>query len=137
MNLGGLWQQNTPGLTDAQWIAYLDRFPITTYTETVFYLYLEEHTMYYQPQPPPYPPQYYGPRYSGCLKFAMYALSLFIPIVGIIAGIIYMSRGDPESSALGKTCLAISIIVMILGCCAGVGAGGLSLLFGEGMMEYY
>jgi hypothetical protein len=80
--------------------------------------------MYYQ-QPPP---AYYGPRYSGCLKFIMYALSFFIPIVGIIAGIIYMSRGDPESSALGKTCLAISIVAIVLGCCAGIGATGLSFL---------
>jgi hypothetical protein len=94
--------------------------------------------MYYQQQPPPaYPPQYYGPRYSGCLKFILYALSLFVPIVGIIAGIIFMSKGDPESSALGKTCLAISIIAIILGCCAGVGLTGLSLLFSEEMTMLY
>ena len=88
--------------------------------------------MYYQ-QPPP---AYYGPRYSGCLKFIMYALSFFIPIVGIIAGIIYMSRGDPESSALGKTCLAISIVTIVVGCCVGVGASAFSLLLSEGMVSY-
>ena len=90
--------------------------------------------MYYQ-QPPP---AYYGPRYSGCLKFIMYALSFFIPIVGIIAGIIYMSRGDPESSALGKTCLAISIVVIVLGCCVSIALGGLSFLVPllEGTVSY-
>jgi hypothetical protein len=76
--------------------------------------------MYYAPQPPPaYPPQYYGPRYSGCLKFVLYALSFFIPLVGIIAGVIYMSKGDPESSGLGKTCLIISVTAIIIGCCIG------------------
>jgi hypothetical protein len=66
----------------------------------------------------------------------MYALSFFIPIVGIIAGIIYMSRGDPESSALGKTCLAISIVTIVIGCCVGVGASAVSLLLSEGMISY-
>ena len=92
--------------------------------------------MYYQQPPPAYPPQYYGPRYSGCLKFILYALSLFVPIVGIIAGIIYMSRGDPESSALGKTCLAIGIISIVIGCCVGVGASAFVLLIQEGMISY-
>ena len=89
--------------------------------------------MYYQ-QPPQ--PAYYGPRYSGCLKFVMYGLSFFIPIVGIIAGIIYMSRGDPESSSLGKTCLAISIISMIIACCLGVGIG-VGMPFISAMLESY
>ena len=89
--------------------------------------------MYYQ-QPPP--PVYYGPRYSGCLKFVMYVLSFCIPIVGIIAGIIYMSRGDPESSALGKACLVISIASIVIACCAGVGFGvGLPLL--QAALESY
>jgi hypothetical protein len=77
--------------------------------------------MYYPPQPPPpqYPPQAYGPRYSGCLKFFLYALSFFIPLAGIVIAIIYMSKGDPESSSLGKVCLIISIAVIVIGCCLG------------------
>ena len=89
--------------------------------------------MYYQ-QPPQ--PVYYGPRYSGCLKFVMYALSFFIPIVGIIAGIIYMSRGDPESSALGKACLIISIAAIVIGCCVGV-AFGVGMPFLTALLESY
>jgi hypothetical protein len=42
-----------------------------------------------------------------------------IPIVGIIVGVIYMSKGDPESSSLGKTCLIISVATMVLACCVG------------------
>lgn len=73
--------------------------------------------MYYQQPPPAYPPQQYGPRYSGCLKFILYALSLSLPIVGIIVALIFMSKGDPEASSLGKTCLAISIVSFVLICC--------------------
>ena len=76
--------------------------------------------MYYQQPPPAYPPQYYGPRYSGCLKLVLYGLSLCIPIVGIVVGIIFMAKGDPESSALGRTCLIISIAAIAIGCCLGV-----------------
>ena len=80
--------------------------------------------MYYQ-QPPPV---YMGPQYSGCLKALLYLVSLFVPIVGIIIGIIFMSKGDPISSALGKTCLGISIAAIVLACCIGVGIAGFSML---------
>jgi len=83
--------------------------------------------MYYQ-QPPPV---YMGPQYSGCLKALLYLFSFFVPIVGIIAGIIFMSKGDPVSSALGKTCLGISIVAIVLGCCVGAGVAGFSML-GQG-----
>ena len=76
--------------------------------------------MYYQQPPPAYPPQYYGPQYSGCLKFILYALSFTIPIVGIIVAIIFMAKGDPESRALGRTCLILSIVAIVIGCCVGV-----------------
>jgi hypothetical protein len=85
--------------------------------------------MYYQQQPPP---GYYGPRYSGCLKIILYVASFAIPIVGIIAGIIFMSKGDPESTSLGKTLLAISIIAIVIGCCVGTVVGILPVVL-EGM----
>ena len=59
-------------------------------------------------------PVYYGSQYSGCLKFILYVLSFFMPIVGIIVGLIFMSRPDPESKSLGQTCLIISIASMVL-----------------------
>jgi len=78
--------------------------------------------MYYQQQPPPaYPPQYYGPRYGGCLKIFLYLLSFSIPIVGIIIGIIFLSRGDPESRSLGRTCLILGIVSVVIACCVGAG----------------
>ena len=74
--------------------------------------------------PPPQPvPVYAGPRYSGCMKFILYIASFFIPLVGIIVAIIYMSRQDPESKRLGQTCLILGIISFILSCCVGIGVG--------------
>jgi hypothetical protein len=75
----------------------------------------------YPPQPPGYPPGYYAPRYSGCLKFILYALSFLIPIVGFVVALVFMSKRDPESSGLGKACLAISIGSFVLQCCLGGG----------------
>ena len=51
---------------------------------------------------PPPQPVYAGPRYSGCMKFILYIASFFIPLVGIIAAIIFMSRQDPESKRLAN-----------------------------------
>ncbi len=77
--------------------------------------------MYYQQPPPAYPPQYYGPRYGGCLKFFLYLVSFSVPIAGIIIGIIFISRGDPESRSLGRTCLILGIISVVIACCVGAG----------------
>ena len=74
------------------------------------------------------PPQqqnvfYAGSRYSGCLKIILYLASFFIPFVGLIAAIIFMSRGDPESKRLGQTCLILGIVSFVLSCCTGIGVG--------------
>ena len=89
--------------------------------------------MYYQ-QPPPV---YMGPQYSGCLKALLYLVSLFVPIVGIIIGIIFMSKGDPESNSLGKTCLIISIAMIVVGCCLGLAFGVFSFFLQDGGMVTY
>ena len=76
--------------------------------------------MYYQQPPPQYPPPQYGPRYGGCLKLVLYLISFLVPFVGIVIGIIFMSRGDPESKSVGRVCMIISIAVIVIGCCVGV-----------------
>lgn len=93
--------------------------------------------MYYQQPPQPYPPPQYGPRYSGCLKFILYAASFFIPIAGIIIAVIFMSKGDPESNSLGKTCLIISIAMIVVGCCLGLAFGVFSFFLQDGGMVTY
>lgn len=69
------------------------------------------------PQYPPQQPVYYGSQYSGCLKFVLYAISFFIPLAGLIIGVIFLSRPDPESKSLGQTCLIVGIISFVLSCC--------------------
>ena len=90
--------------------------------------------MYYQQQPPP---PVYQPQYSGCLKFILYALSFFIPLVGIIAAIVFMSKGNPEASSLGKTCLIISIVAIVIGCCLGVGFSVVPIILESSGMTTY
>jgi hypothetical protein len=72
--------------------------------------------MYYPQQP-----AYYGSQYSGCLKFVLYVASFFIPLVGLIAGVIFISRPDPESKRLGQTLLVLGVISILLSCCLGIG----------------
>jgi hypothetical protein len=51
------------------------------------------------------------------MKFFLYILSLLIPIAGIIIGIVFQSRPDPESKGLGRTCLILGIVSFVLTCC--------------------
>ncbi len=77
--------------------------------------------MYYAPPPQAYaPPPPPTPQYSGCMKWGFYLLSALIPIAGIIIAIVYMGKGDPESKSLGKVCLIISIVAMVILCCVSV-----------------
>lgn len=74
----------------------------------------------YQQYPQPQPVYYGQQQYSGCMKFFLYVLSLWIPLAGIIIGIVFQSRPDPESKGLGRTCLILGIISFVLTCCLSV-----------------
>jgi hypothetical protein len=82
--------------------------------------------VYYQPPPQP---AYYGPRYSGCLKFFLYVVSLLIPVVGIVVGLIYTSRPDLESKRLGQACLVLGIVSLVVSCCVAIILGLSPMLF--------
>jgi hypothetical protein len=61
-------------------------------------------------------------------KVLWYILSfLFFPL-GIVLGIIYMQKPEPEAKAFGKNCLIAGIVAFILLCLCGV----LSTVFGIG-----
>jgi hypothetical protein len=85
---------------------------------------------------PPPQPVYIGPQYSGCMKFIIYLASFFIPFVGIIAAIIFMSRQDPESKRLGQTALILGIISFVLSCCSGIGIVVFNLGFLRDLQYY-
>lgn len=64
---------------------------------------------------------------SGGLKALLYILSFFIPVVGIILGIIWMNDQDMEKKAIGKTCLTVGIVSIVLSCICWFALSALSL----------
>lgn len=63
-------------------------------------------------------------------KWLFYILSFIIAPVGIILGIIYMIKPDPDCKSFGKMCLILGIISIVLWCLCWliliVGCGGMS-----------
>jgi hypothetical protein len=66
-------------------------------------------------------------------KILFYVLSFFIPIAGIIIGVIYMQRPDEASKQLGRTCLYIGIAAIVLACLCGILGSVVPALIGGGM----
>ncbi|MFZ7943950.1 MULTISPECIES: hypothetical protein [Bacillaceae] len=64
---------------------------------------------------------------SGGLKALLYILSFLIPVVGIILGIIWMNDQDLEKKAIGKTCLIVGIVAIVLSCICWFAASALSI----------
>lgn len=65
---------------------------------------------------------------SGGQKALFYILSFLIPVVGIILGIIWMNEQDMEKKQVGKTCLIVAIIAIVLGCICWFALSALSIL---------
>lgn len=49
-------------------------------------------------------------------RWLFYILSFVIPIVGIILGVIYLTKDDLESKDFGKKCI-IAAVLFIIACC--------------------
>ncbi len=49
-------------------------------------------------------------------KVLWYIISFIIPILGIILGIVYLRKPEPEVKSFGKTCLILGIIPLALWC---------------------
>jgi len=54
------------------------------------------------------------PLMSTGLKVVLYVLSVLIPIAGIIIGLVFMSRDDPEDRHVGKMCLILGVVAIVL-----------------------
>jgi hypothetical protein len=65
---------------------------------------------------------------SGGQKALLYILSFFVPVVGIILGIVWMNDQDFEKKAVGKTCLTIGIVAIVLSCICWFAASALSII---------
>ncbi len=65
-------------------------------------------------------------------KVLWYILSFIIPLLGIILGILYMTKPEPEVKAFGKNCLIAAIVAIVLWCLCwiimAVVGGGLNFL---------
>ena len=57
-----------------------------------------------------------SPPLGGGTRILFYILSFLIPIAGFIVGAIYLSNNNPENQGVGKTCLIIAILAIIVGC---------------------
>ncbi len=76
---------------------------------------------------------------SGGIKILLVIVTIFIPLVGLIVGIIYLQNPLEENKKFGKTLLILSIVMMVLICiCAfilpmlGMGIWGLQM---EGILR--
>ncbi len=65
---------------------------------------------------------------SGGLKALFIILAIIVPIVGVILGIIWLTKKTPEEKALGKLTLIIAIIMWILGCICWFAVFGLGII---------
>ena len=59
-------------------------------------------------------PQYAQPQISERMKILFYILSFLFWIVGIIIGVIYYTKPDPESKHVGKMCIILAVISLVL-----------------------
>jgi|GEM_PF-1910936 len=73
----------------------------------------EEEKKYVEPAPEPTPPT---GNVSGGLKALFIVLAIIFPIVGVILGIIWLTKKTSEEKTLGKLTLIIAIIMFVLGC---------------------
>lgn len=54
------------------------------------------------------------PKISGGTKIALYIVSLLFSIVGIIIGVVYLTKDDEDSKHVGKMCIILGIVSFAL-----------------------
>ena len=73
-------------------------------------------------------PQMAQPQISEGMKILFYILSFLIFIVGIIIGVIYYTKPDPESKHVGKMCIILAVLGVLIGVVCAVAIIGASFL---------
>lgn len=51
---------------------------------------------------------------SDGMRIALYVLSVFVPLAGIIIGILFILKPDPEYKRVGKICLIIGVLCHVI-----------------------
>jgi uncharacterized protein with PQ loop repeat len=64
---------------------------------------------------------------SDGMKILLYIISFLFSIVGIIIGIYYMTKPEPEYKEVGKICLILALVGIVIGVLCGVAFGLASL----------
>jgi hypothetical protein len=49
-------------------------------------------------------------------RWLFYVISFIVPLAGIIIGVIYLTKQDPECKKFGKTCV-IAAVAAVVACC--------------------
>jgi predicted RNA-binding Zn-ribbon protein involved in translation (DUF1610 family) len=75
-----------------------------------------------------YAGQQRGETISSGVKILFYLLSFFIPIVGFIIGAIYYSKPEPEMKEVGKMCLILAVLAIVVTIVCWGGLFGIGLL---------
>nr|WP_263324933.1 hypothetical protein [Neobacillus sp. Marseille-Q6967] len=60
-------------------------------------------------------------------RVLLYILSFIIPVVGIILGIVWMNDSDPGKKLIGKNCLIVGIVSIVLSCICWFALSALSI----------
>src|SRR5512137_1697216 len=68
------------------------------------------------------------PQISEGMKILFYILSFLFFIVGIIIGVIYYTKPDPESKHVGKMCIILAVLGVVVGVVCGLAIWGATLL---------
>ena len=55
-------------------------------------------------------------KYSTAVRWILYILSFLSVVIGLIVGIIFMTKDDAESKAVGKNCLIAMVIGLVVYC---------------------
>ncbi len=63
-------------------------------------------------------------------EWLFYILSFFIPVLGIVLGVIYASKSSRACRSFGQVCLVLGVINLVLGCC------GFSCTIGPGIGSF-
>jgi hypothetical protein len=56
-----------------------------------------------------------GPLISDGMKILLYIVSFLFSLVGIIIGVYYMTKSEPEYKDVGKICLVLALVGIVIG----------------------
>src|SRR5512137_3045373 len=56
-----------------------------------------------------------APQMSDGMKILLYIISFLFSIVGIIIGVYYMTKPEPEYKEVGKICLVLALVGIVVG----------------------